>query len=146
MVITGMNEIEPPGISFTELVCPGEQLTLTCETNETGVELLQWSINLPSGDNTQTRRSIPIEGDLPPEPLIYSSDYGNVVFNFSRPSNESTYPFITELSISEINIRINGTEISCSKVDLSDQHTTIIHIIDYGRYSFLIGISAIKGN
>ena len=130
-----MNKIEPPGISLAELpdiVCPGEQLTLTCETNETEVEILRWIVNLPSGDNTPIRKSIPIVGDVPPEPFIYPTDYGNVVFNFSRTSDESTYPFITELSISEVNIRINETEISCSKIDLSDQHTAIIHIIDYG--------------
>ena len=131
-----MNEIEPPGISLTELpaiICPGEQLTLTCETNEMGVEVLRWIVNLPSGDNTPIRKSIPIEGDLPPEPFTYQNDYGDVVFNFSRTSDNDTYPFITQLSISEVNIGINGTEISCSKIDLSDQHTTVIYIIDYGR-------------
>lgn len=132
-----MEEIEPPGISLAELpdiVCPGEPLTLTCETNETEVEILRWIINLPSGNNNPIRKSIPIVGDLPLEPFMYQNDYGDIVFNFSRTSNDSTYPFITELSISEVNIGINGTEISCSKIDLSDQHTAVIHIIDYGRW------------
>jgi hypothetical protein len=130
---TVMNETEQPGISLTELsdtICPGEQLTLICETNDTGIEILRWSVNLPSGDNTPIRRSIPVEGNLPPEPFTYPNDYGSVVFNFSRTSDNKTYPFITELSISEVNMGINGTEISCSKSDLSDQRTIIIHVLD----------------
>ena len=126
-----MNAIEPRGILFTELsdiACPGKQLTLICEINETGVELLRWIINLPL-NNTQIRRSIPIEGNHPLEPFIYE----DVVFNFSRTSDERTYPFITELLVSEVIIGINGTEVSCSKPGLSDQHTTVIHIID-GNY------------
>jgi hypothetical protein len=142
-----MNEIAQPGISLTEqsdIVCPGEQLTLICETNDTEIEILRWIVSLPSGDITQIRRSIPIEGNLRPEPFTYPNDYNDVVFNFLRTSDENTHPFITELSISEMNMGINGTEISCSKIDLSDQRTTIIHIMDYGRYN-IIGISAIKG-
>jgi hypothetical protein len=148
---TGMNKFEQRGISLTELsdtVCPGEQLTLICETNDTGIEILQWSVNLPSGDKTLMRRSIPIEGDDPPRQFTYENYYDDVVFNFSRTSDKNIYPFITKLSISEVNIGINGTEINCSKIDLSDQHTTIIHIMDYGRHNhyILFGISAIKGD
>jgi hypothetical protein len=128
---TGMNGIEQIGISLTKLpefVCPGEQLTLICETNDTGIEILQWSVNLPSGNKTLMRRSIPIEGDDPPRKFTYENDYDDVVFNFSRTSDKSIYPFITKLSISEVNIGINGTDISCSKIDLSIQCTAIIHI------------------
>ena len=103
---------------------------MTCETNETGVEVLQWTVNFPSGETTSFRKSIPIEGNLLPEPFIYPTDYGNVVFNFSRTSDGNTYPLVTELSINEVNMGINGTEISCSEIDLSDKHTIIIHIID----------------
>jgi hypothetical protein len=112
-------------------VCPGEQVNLTCQTNSSDTEILRWSINLPSG--VTIRKSIPIEGNLPPEPFIHPTTHGTVVFNFSRTSDESTYPLVIELLISGANIGINGTEISCSKVDLSDIRTITITIID-GRH------------
>ena len=115
-------------------VCPGEQVNLTCQTKASlDIEILQWNINLPSGDTISVRKSIPIEGNLPPEPFIHLTTHGTVVFNFSRTSEENTYPLVTELLISGINIGINGTEISCSKVDLSDIRTITIIVIN-GRY------------
>ena len=114
-------------------VCPGEQVNLTCQTKASSdTEILQWNVNLPSGDMVSVRRSIPIEGNLP-RPFIHPTIHGTVVFNFSRTSEENTYPLITELLISGANIGINGTEISCSKVDLSDIRTITIIVID-GRY------------
>ena len=106
---------------------------MTCETNETGVEILQWNVNFPSGDTPPLRRSVPIEGNVPLLPFFYPTDYGDVVFNFSRTSNENAYPLKTKLLISEVNLGINGTEITCANVDLSDQRTTIIHVIDQGK-------------
>ena len=116
-------------------VCPGEQVNLTCQTKASSdTEILQWNINLPSGsgDTISFRQSIPIEGNRPPEPFIHPTTHGTVVFNFSRTSEESIHPLVTELLISGpgVNVGINGTEISCSKVDLSDIRTITIHVIN----------------
>ena len=111
-------------------VCPGEQLTLICQTNATSdIEVLQWNINLSGGNTTSIRRSIPIVGNRPPNPFIHPTTYGVVVFNFSRASNENTHPLITELLIGSVNVGINGTEINCSKADLSERRATTIHVI-----------------
>ena len=117
-------------------VCPGEQVNLTCQTKASSdTEILRWNINLPSQGDTHTisfRKSIPIEGNLPPEPIIRPTAHGTVVFNFSRTSDENTHPLVTKLLISGsgVNAGINGTEISCSKVDLSDIRTITIHVIN----------------
>ena len=94
-------------------VCPGEQVNLTCQTKASSdTEILRWNIRLPSQEDTHTisvRKSIPIEGNLPPEPFIYPTTHGTVVFNFSRTSEESTHPLVTELLISGpgVNVGIN---------------------------------------
>ena len=115
----------------TNLICPGEQFTLTCrETNGTEIEVLEWNIHLPSGNTTLIKRNVPIVGSSPLQPFIHPTTQGITVFNFSRTSDENTHPLVTELLISGVNIEINGTEISCSKADLSDRHTTTIYVIN----------------
>ena len=54
------------------------------------------------------RRSIPIEGNLPPEPFIHSTAHGTVVFNFSHISDENTHPLVTELLISGPGVNVGN--------------------------------------
>lgn len=119
--------------SESDFICPGEELTLTCETNETEIEVLQWNLDFPSVDIIPIRNNIPIVGNLPPESIIRLTTHDVVIFTFYRTSDKNTHPLVTELVISEVNIGINGMEISCSKTDLTDRHTTIIHVIDDGK-------------
>ena len=123
----------------SKIICPGEPLTLTCrETNGTEIEVLRWNIHLPSGNTTLIERNIPIVGNRPPRSFIHPTTQGITVFNFSRTSDENIHPLVTELLISGVSVGINGTEISCSKADLSDRHNTTIYVINGKYYTILL--------
>ena len=120
--------------SNVALVCPGEQLALRCQTNESVI--LRWTITLPESNTTYTR-NVPFTGDGPLPSIMHSAVDSTVVFNFSRISEPDTYPLIAELLIDNINTDLNGTEINCSVLSTSVTHTTVVNVIE-GRYKYYL--------
>ena len=107
-------------------ICPGEQLTLTCITNQNSI--LRWTIIL-HGENITYSRSIPFMGNSILLPI--TDEASAVTFNFMRTSESGTLPLIAELLIDTVNTNTNGTRIHCSPSNESDpQVTFIIHVLE----------------
>ena len=124
-VFTGVDlMLSPSKVAF---VCPGEQLTLTCQTNESSI--LRWTITLPELNTTYTR-NVPFTGDGRLPLIIHSAVDNTVVFNFSRISEPNTHPLIAKLLIDNINTDLNGTETNCSVLGTSVTHTTVVNVLE----------------
>ena len=88
--------------------CPGEQLTLTCSTNNSTVEILKWTISTPNVSAPFTR-IVSIEGEV----AIQSLTINETQFTFTRTSQAMSYPFVSEVVIDRIGGAMNGTEVTC---------------------------------
>ena len=102
-------------------VCPEQQLSLTCHTNQSNA--LRWSITIPEESTTYTRDILITTGSIPQLPIEVAG--GTVTVHFSR---QSVDPLTSNLVINSISSDFNGTRISCSIRDSSAM--TVIQIKD----------------
>ena len=101
-------------------VCPEQQLSLTCHTNQSNA--LRWSITIPEESTTYTRDVLITTGSIPQLPIEVAGR--TVTVHFSR---QSVDPLTSTLSINSTSTNLDGTRISCSIRDSSAM--TVIHII-----------------
>ena len=99
-------------------VCVGDQLELTCTT--TGI-LLRW--NLSERDIT----TIQYLGDSALQSYHYTL-YG-INFNISRLSPPMSLPLVSQLIISPVDYRLNGTEVTCADPLSGNSSSTAITVI-----------------
>ena len=105
--------------------CPGEQLTLTCTANHSTI--LRWSIVLPEQNNTESRFIAFMGNSIL---ASFSIEGTGLIFNFTRTSEAYSLPLRSELLIDGVTVDINGTEIHCSPLNISDPNTTfIVHVL-----------------
>ena len=108
--------------SNVALVCPEQQLSLTCRTNQSSA--LRWTVILPRGNGTHQRNVFNIgDGNIQALPLEIAGR--TITLNFSR---QSANPLNSALSIDSTHTSLNGTRINCSIGDSST--TTVIYVID----------------
>ena len=106
------------------LVCPGEQLNLTCQAI-TGVTLIQWDLNLPNTSNREIR-FISSGGSTENSASIFS--LSQTVFHFSRTS---TSPLASLIIIDNVTTSLNGTRLECT-YNGSVMSATNINVIGNG--------------
>ena len=111
-------ELSPSEVAF---VCPEQQLSLTCRTNQSPA--LRWTIIIPHRTDPYEINVFSNIGD--DIQLIQLEVAGrSIVLNFLR---QSTNALISTLSIDSTVTELNGTRINCSTGDSSVM--TVIHII-----------------
>ena len=103
---------------MTVPVCPGEQLTLTCNTS-TGLQ--RWTIV----DPTYTRLiSVPTaHGDIP------SLRVQSFTFNFAVISPLHALPLISTLTVDGVTENLNTSTISCLELETMRSEMVSIHIL-----------------
>ena len=105
-------------------LCPGDELILTCSTNET---FLQWRIS------TSVRRLVPSQGAASElEPLTINS----TTFYISKVSDNEAVPLISTITVYNVTADLNRTAVNCAEIDENGQiermSTAIIQIIRTG--------------
>ena len=114
-VHTGV-QLSPSNVA---LVCPGEQLSLTCQANQSSA--LRWTITPPEGSVTYTR-DVQTIGNLLPLPVEVAGRTITVYF-----SRQSVDPLTSTLSINSTSTNLNRTRINCSTGDSSAM--TVLNVI-----------------
>ena len=120
--------MEPSEVAY---VCPGGQLTLTCNAN---ASFLEWSVTVPHYQITKTRLLSNTGTAKRRAPIIINS----TTFNITRNIDESlNLPLISMISTDNVTARLNGTVIGCSEIligeiDMIITLSTSIHIINDG--------------
>ena len=108
----------------TEIVCIGDQLTLTCSTDGTS---LQWGVSNPriveTGIGTQ-----PISSTGPERLGPFVTSLG--VFTFYRTSIS---PLKSMLEIVNITADLNDTRVDCEHAE--GMSTTVITVIQNGKFN-----------
>ena len=114
-------------------VCLDEQLMLTCQT--TMDRRLSWDIYIPHHDRSYSKLYA-YEGARDTSSVEVDA---MVTLTFDRTSESEVFPLISQLSVNNVTIHLNGTMINCTERTLRNiilQKT--IHIIDTGEYILII--------
>ena len=106
--------------SSVESVCPGEVVSLTCNTNGT---LLEWRIVLPDRSDAEMRLFGSLGSANHQTPLIVN----HTEFRFTR---SSIIPLISTMTIENVITGLNGTIIECSYHGIVS--TTLLYVIKIG--------------
>ena len=106
--------------SNVALVCPGQQLSLTCQANQSSA--LRWTITPPEGSATYTR-DVQTSGNLLSLPVEVAGITVTVYF-----SRQSVDPLTSTLSINSTSTDLNRTRINCSTGDSSAM--TIVYVTE----------------
>ena len=116
-------------------VCPGEELLLTCISNQSIT--LRWAITIPDPERNVTRsRLVPNTGSRVLTPIRETLNHNDTVtFMFTRTSEDGMLPLISHLAIGKTTNHLNGTEIHCSS---SNTHITFLVHIQGSKYSIII--------
>ena len=139
----------PPEVS---LLCPGEELTITCGTNDTN--FLEWNLTFSISGMTESRtRLVSSIGQFETSSIPANDQNMMTIFHFliTRRSDSGSIPLISTLSVSNVtaNNYLNGTEVHCiesynSTVEL-DRFVTTIHVFKLehgiGRFQFNLQLS-----
>ena len=114
-------------------VCPGEQLLLTCISNQSIT--LRWAITIPELNVTRSRL-VPNTGSRVLTPIRETLNHNvTVTFMFTRTSEDGMLPLISHLAIGKTTNHLNGTEIHCSS---SNAHITFLVHIQGSKYGIII--------
>jgi hypothetical protein len=107
-------------------VCPGKQLSLVCTVNHS--HRLEWAIALPQSNSTQPlTRNVPYSGIKNQRPFNLTPD---TAIRFTRTSESGMLPLIAELLIDRVSTDLNGTDVQCIPLNVSDPQTIFaIHIL-----------------
>ena len=117
------------GSLSVSMVCPGDNLTLSCCTNGSA---LQWTVNISltplrfdqageDGIRTINQQSPEMERPLTVYPTI---------IHFTNFTSSS--PFVSVLTISDVTTNWNQTKIECAR-SIEEVSLTTIHIIDHSK-------------
>jgi hypothetical protein len=89
---------------------------------------LEWNVTLPERNSTQPlRRSVPWTGMKNQTPFNLTPD---TAFRFTRISEAGVLPLIAELLIDRVSTDLNGTDVQCIPLNVSDPQTTFaIHVL-----------------
>ena len=102
-------------------VCPGEQLPLTCISNNS--VSLRWAITIPERNVTHSRL-VPYTGSRVLTPIRETLNHNvTVTFRFTRTSEDGTLPLISQLVLERATNHLHGTEIHCSSSE-----TFLVHV------------------
>ena len=105
------------------LVCPGQQLSLTCTPTE--ADVLRWIVTPPGTTSTLIpSRLVSVRRDPLPLPVKVN----NITVNINISRQSSSPPVISTLSIDVITADFNGTEIVCEVENSSAM--TVIRVIE----------------
>ena len=119
--------------------CPGEQVALTCQTNN--YSLLEWQIVVPEHQRIEHRY---ISASLVAGYLT-KLQINSTVFNFSRTSEYETAPLVSTLLISYIAADLNQTLVYCSELGhLYENRVFAAKIYVIERSTFLHCIVTVK--
>ena len=99
--------------SITEK-CPGEQLTLTCQTNMD--QILTWDVYVPYYSVFYTKL-IANEGVRDMQTVQVDPP---VTLTFDRTSESNILPLVSQLTINNITRHLNGTTINCTEHSLGN--------------------------
>jgi hypothetical protein len=98
--------------------------------------LLKWNITLPQSNSTQNlirpiARSVPYTGlNQSSINLMLNDTADTVAFHFTRISEAGMLPLIAEVLIGRVSTNLNGTDVQCLPLNVSDPQTTFaIHIL-----------------
>ena len=119
------------------LVCPGEQLTLECQSSLQNDFILGWNVYVPyrnktypkffSKDGVRDNTTVTVEIE------------SMVTLSFNRISESGDLPLVSQLSINNVSVNLNETRINCTECDDDNNNIiiilTVIHIInnDFGK-------------
>ena len=118
-IYTGINSETARVVS----VCPGEQVVLMCIATNRSISL-RWTITIPKG--SMLSRSVPYTGSRILTPINEMLNNVTVTFNFTRTSDDGTFPLTSQLALDMVTNDMHGTKIHCSPSD--PQVNYLIHI------------------
>ena len=108
-------------------LCPGEQISITCSTNNT---FLGWDIELNfSQYGYYIRRYVSMYDSM----SYYSSLLiRDTIVNFTKNSERGALPLISTLIINNASANLNGTVINCTGLGVYTERisVTVIHVIN----------------
>ena len=106
-------------------MCPGEQLTLTCQTAQD--QFVAWNIYVPYYNRSYSR----LHANEGIREVTNEVVDAMVTLTFMRISEPGVFPLVSQLSINNAATSLNGTMINCTEHSLRNiilQRT--IHIIN----------------
>jgi hypothetical protein len=121
------------------LVCPGEQLTLECESSRTlqGDVILEWGVYVPYR-NMIYSKLFSNDGVRDPKEFEIES---MITLSFNRTSDPGSLPLVSQMLINNVSVNLNETRINCteSSNDYDIIIQTVIHIInsDFGKLKIM---------
>ena len=103
-------------------VCPGEQLTLTCNTS---TYTHRWTLVDPNTGMMHSRLvSVPVHVPETIPPLQVQSFY----FTFAVTSTPGTLPLISTLTVNNVTDYLNTSRISCLGVGSENSTSEVVNI------------------
>ena len=126
----------PAGIAA---VCPGDQLTFVCNTNN---KFLKWNVTLSEAhsNGVLTQEEFVSIGS---ESSFYITLNGTL-FNITKTSNDSDELLTSTLTIMSVSRNLNGTTVNCTEVeeDLNNTNSSVAVIevitVNKGKHCFKI--------
>ena len=116
-------------------VCPGEQLPLTCTSNNSAS--LRWSITIPERNITRSRL-VPNIGSKDLTPIKETLNHSvTVTFRFTRTSEDGALPLVSQLLLERATNHLQGTEIRCSSSE-----NFLLHV-QGSKYGMIILLSLV---
>ena len=115
---------------FPSLVAPvcqvGDRLELTCSV--TGAFLIwEFAVSQENGSPVTFRPDVTSDG---PSGVASPVMVNSTTFSFSRLSAQDGSPLISRMTIIPVSEGLNGVQVSCMDVEVSESATTTIRIID----------------
>ena len=115
-------------------MCPKEQLTLECQSSLQDDFILEWNVYVPYRNKTYSK---PFSKDGVRD-LTTVAIESMVTLSFDRISESGDLPLVSQLSINNVSVNLNGTRINCTERTIDNDNLiiqTVIHIInsDFGK-------------
>ena len=103
----------------TPLVCPGEQLTLECQSFLQNDFILGWNVYVPYRNKTYPKlfSKVGVRDNITVE--IESM----VTLSFNRTSESGDLPLVSQLSITNVSVNLNETRINCTERNNDNNNT-----------------------
>ena len=108
----------------TVSACPGEQLSFMCTISSTS---LRWRVIV---ENSVERRTVTSTQSTQTILPVFIAP--GISFNISRISMIGSLPIISNLTVANTTIGLNGTKVECSRRNSSSQNVTVSAIIVIG--------------
>ena len=120
-------------------VCPGDQLTFVCNTNN---KFLKWIVTLSEAHSNGllTQEEFVTRGSV----STFDITLNGTLFNITKTSNDSDELLTSTLTIMSVSRNHNSTTINCTGLgeDQNDTNSSMVVIkvitVNKGKYSFKI--------